>query len=396
MIINMKREGIALIVVSQIMACTNRVVTLPNSYNGQGGRKDLIEMVDTKALPLDSISSPMPVYMQLYKNGNSNILTFLNQYNSCIYYYDYSNCTYLYKKSFNLQGKNKIQKPVAYCIINQDSICILDAAKMSVTLFRSSDKKIIRSISLKGKGEKDWPLKFPQYQLTTANPIVLYKDSILFPGQMFWSILPEMINETNIFVSANYITGQVNYYHHYPSEIYEGVNWEGGLYTSVNSAIIADTIIYSFPPSHNLYITNISSSMYKIIFGGSQFAKTNNSIDYPISKSTPIEMIMDHNLKQDTYGPIIYDPYRRVFYRFVSHRLYNVSPTTSFRNKEISIIILDDRWNYLGEKNIGLGMSWNINNSFVTEEGLNIEYYDSDNSDEDFMYFSIFKLTDNE
>ena len=124
MIINMKREGIALIVVSQIMACTNRVVTLPNSYNGQGGRKDLIEMVDTKALPLDSISSPMPVYMQLYKNGNSNILTFLNQYNSCIYYYDYSNCTYLYKKSFNLQGKNKIQKPVAYCIINQDSICM--------------------------------------------------------------------------------------------------------------------------------------------------------------------------------------------------------------------------------------------------------------------------------
>ena len=37
---------------------------------------------------------------------------------------------------------------------------------------------------------------------------------------------------------------------------------------------------------------------------------------------------------------------------------------------------MDEQFNYLGETPLGTSDEWNWSNSFVTEEGLNIEYID--------------------
>ena len=52
---------------------------------------------------------------------------------------------------------------------------------------------------------------------------------------------------------------------------------------------------------------------------------------------------------------------------------------TSWKEKEIAVIIMDEEFNYLGETTLGTENEWNWHNSFVTKEGLNIEYLeDSD------------------
>lgn len=53
---------------------------------------------------------------------------------------------------------------------------------------------------------------------------------------------------------------------------------------------------------------------------------------------------------------------------------------------------MDEQFEYLGEKLIGTAEEWNWTNSFVTEEGLNIEYIDPKDIEETYMNFKIFTI----
>lgn len=57
--------------------------------------------------------------------------------------------------------------------------------------------------------------------------------------------------------------------------------------------------------------------------------------------------------------------------------------------KPVVVIMMDKQFNYLGETVLGTSDVWNWNNSFVTKEGLNIEYIDKGDIDEQYMRFKI-------
>ena len=95
---------------------------------------------------------------------------------------------------------------------------------------------------------------------------------------------------------------------------------------------------------------------------------------------------------QDMYGPIIYDIYRGVYYRFLLKKVTDKRKSNSVPDKDINIVIMDKDFNYLGETTIGNGKKWNIQNAFITQEGLNIEHLSPENQDEDHMVFKIFQL----
>ena len=63
--------------------------------------------------------------------------------------------------------------------------------------------------------------------------------------------------------------------------------------------------------------------------------------------------------------------------------------SVDWKEKPIAVIIFDENFNYLGETVIGTGENWYWQNSFVTEEGLNIEYIDND-LEEKYLRFRIF------
>ena len=49
----------------------------------------------------------------------------------------------------------------------------------------------------------------------------------------------------------------------------------------------------------------------------------------------------------------------------------------------------------MGETSIGTGDVWNISNSFVTKEGLNVEFIDKEDTEELYMNFGIFTINEN-
>jgi hypothetical protein len=52
---------------------------------------------------------------------------------------------------------------------------------------------------------------------------------------------------------------------------------------------------------------------------------------------------------------------------------------------------MDEEFKYLGETVIGTGEDWYWQNSFVTKEGLNIEYIEK-NFEEVFLTFKTFNI----
>ena len=95
-------------------------------------------------------------------------------------------------------------------------------------------------------------------------------------------------------------------------------------------------------------------------------------------------------VKQDMYGAIIYDRFRNVYYRIIRKAIPNAPMDTSWKEKEIAVILMDEEFNYLGETELGPEKQWHWQNSFVTEEGLNIEYLDHNDINEVNLTLKIF------
>ena len=373
------------------IACKRSIViTISNPQEGKLHATHSLVENGEKVFELDSVSAPKAVYMQFCKIGGKDVLSFLNKYNSSIYLYDYNEGDLLGIYNF---GKDII-KPGAYYIINEDSVYVLDMAKMNLTLFNPKQNAQTDVISLKGKEGKDWPIKLPQYNLFTSNPIIKIGDELIMTGQLFWSIPAKAIQTFHFSANIGIQSKKLKFEHCYPEELYgHDSNWEGGQQTAPHATVSPDgNLIYSFPPSHNLYITAPHADSYRKVYGGSNDAGDISSIDYQNKEETPEDIISANYVMQDMYGPIIYDGYRSVYYRFLLKKVTDKQKSNSIPNKEINIVIMDKDFHYLGETTIGNGKKWNIQNAFITQEGLNIEYLSPENLDEDHLVFKVFQL----
>jgi hypothetical protein len=94
--------------------------------------------------------------------------------------------------------------------------------------------------------------------------------------------------------------------------------------------------------------------------------------------------------KTDLYAGIKYDKFRKVYYRFLRKAIPDATRETNLKDKPISVIIFDENFNYLGETTLGASRNYNWQNSFVTENGLNIEYNDDTDTKEDHLTLKTF------
>ena len=86
---------------------------------------------------------------------------------------------------------------------------------------------------------------------------------------------------------------------------------------------------------------------------------------------------------------MLYDPWRKAYYRFMQQGIKGATSQDQLTEKPVVVIMMDEQFNYLGETVLGTSDVWNWNNSFVTKEGLNIEYIDESDIDEQYMRFKI-------
>ena len=385
--------SIATVLLLIMVGCNSKTLKIENDKKGQLKNKFELESNMLKNFPLDSISSTRPRYIQIFKDSlQRRYFTFLNNYMNSIYFYDYNTMEYIMHvncKNNNIKDEWRIE---GYYIRTLDSIYLYNRLLTELLLI-DEDSNLKDKISLRGEEDAWWFNKLPQYYPQTVTSFKVMKNNLLFTGQIFESIPNSNIDNFKFTAQVNFRTHKVVFLHKYPKELYGfNYNWEGGRPTTVYSSINSDgnKIIYSFPVSHNIYISELNSNNYQTVYAGSNVAGTISSMCGK-PENTTREMIIDYFIQNDLYTAIIYDEYRKVYYRFLLGGIPDAFSRSREKEKPIIVIIMDEEFNYLGECNIGVCGEWYWQNSFITKEGLNIEYIHN-NINEEYLTLKIFTL----
>lgn len=371
-----------------IASCSNNRIEIKNDKKGKLQAKMALDEIGSKSFILDDETAPKPLYIQIINDTlGERQLTFLNNYNNSIYFYDFENQEFLKKITLDKDGPDGVPMPEGYHIKNQDSIYLF--SRLLKIFLINSNGNVINKASLNSGHDvrgKDigWAYRYPEFYLETVTPFMERPKEFLLTG-IFGGTMPDSIVDKFKFTAhIDFDLKSVEYSHTYPRSLFgNNVNWGEGLSVQVFPQMYPNNnkMIYSFPMSHHLFITDMEDNNYSKVYAGSNFASSIKSIDKRPGRASA-ELIRSSFVRQDMYAAIIYDKYRKIFYRFLRRGIPDAPKETSWKEKEIAVIIMDEKFNYLGETTLGTERVWHWQNSFVTEEGLNIEYLEENDISE--------------
>jgi len=388
----MKPKYCLLLFFTLSFACTH-TINVKNEKKGKLIATHCLVPGELKKIPIDYETAPQSPYMQMIDdNAGTRLLTCCNPHTHSIDFYDYETGIKIGSTRYEKEGPNGVVNISGYYIQNMDSIFIYNT-RMQELVLTDNTGKVKKRISFRGDGRDDWYNYFPQYLFFTVIPIIKIQDKLILTGCQTIGLPAKTIDQHPFAACLDLKTDTINYIYTYPKELYGNeANWEGYWAGFVYPELSPDgEMIHSFPMSHHLYTGPWDSNDFTTVYAGSNKASTMHSIAMdPIR--TPGEVVLDRLAREDIYTAIRYDRYRQLYYRIILHGIPGADRSTPRSKKPVSVIIMDRRFNYMGETEIGTGEQWNWNNMFVTREGLNIEYISDDALDEDFMIFQIFKV----
>lgn len=173
----------------------------------------------------------------------------------------------------------------------------------------------------------------------------------------------------------------------YP-KIYSEFNWGGGMMRWVYAAYnpSTDSYVVSFPASHEVEMWRSGVEKVAIAYGGSREIDKIKSYlgEKHVSPSTT--EVLEYIHETSYYANIFYDSWNNMYYRIAEHATGIKTPDGKPK-KRISIIILDDSLNKIGETDIpGVGGAYRYA-SFVSQEGLMLPK----DSTEDVLAYMIYR-----
>lgn len=226
----------------------------------------------------------------------------------------------------------------------------------------------------------------------TDSPILYSQGRIILSGTKLGSLKKDE-NEHPVSCNINISNNDIMYGVNYPDQYLKGDF--GGVYFNTIYHVLGDDnkCLYSFPADHYIYSYSTDFSTHRKFYMGSRYIPTINSSDY-----NSLELIKDKDLRikyfisQHSYSNLLYDQYRKVYYRIAQH------PLTGWEGgafpKPFSIIVMDINGNLISETPIQKDYNkLNLHNMHVTKDGLLIQM---NTQDENVIEFAVYKLLLNE
>lgn len=179
---------------------------------------------------------------------------------------------------------------------------------------------------------------------------------------------------------------KVKYYVNYP-EFYAKANWGQSSYRTVYSCYnpSANSIIFSFPASHNVVSFNCQTKYITEFYAGSSEIRSIKAYSNKKSQIKDAESV-EHYLRNNSYGPVFFDKYRKLFYR-IAEMPYTANDGSLYKSK--SIIILDMDLNVIGESLLG---PYYGNAVLIEPEGILVPYINSEWNMDKPMVYHCFRL----
>ena len=372
-----------LLLVFAVLSCSGKKNNLNNKVS-------LYATDKMKSFNLDSDTKYNAFYLYPFSDSvGKEYLSFLNYSSNQVLFYDLKSCNFLFKINMPAEGPDGIVQPSGYYIKDLDNIYLTSYAYSGLIQVDTASH-IIKRIPY---GKTDSGFKFlPSYVLSSHPYTIPYS----IGGRIH--LMPSLVerfcpaDKTPLCVSIDTISSQF-----VASEItYSDVLSEEELAandTRCSRVFDGKTFIYSFYVDEDIIIADKDHKEFRRIKSASQYIKS------PVEKQKQGVKGPQSNLEVARYGDLIYDKYRKVYYRFAYPQVelddkINWRGKAVYGRKKFSVIILDEQFNRLGETLFPESI-YNSYVFFVNKDGLYISrdyQVGIGNQSEDFMTFELFEL----
>lgn len=346
-----------------------------------------------KVFLLDSVSGNRPSMIQLFTDPKSRDLYFtcFNSKNYSIDFFDYNSGKLQFRTKLQVDGPNAVPGMMGYTIKNLDSIFLSGDAGGYIFNIVDTSSHRVRSELLELEGQPNFIRYFPYPTIDEGRPFSFAENKLVCVGNNRLEYSNDTRENRKVLAFYDMTSFVPTFKVSYP-DFYQYGNWWGNLFRTSCYTYNPDKKIFvvSFPASHSIVVYDPSSDeQYEKYAGGCKMGTI-----YPgtveFTQADKIEPLI-HFMKNDHYLKIIYDPFRKCYYRFgvKGSPNVNLSDRSTFLTT-LFIIILDENFEKVGEleldsKQYGVGGL-----SFVTNEGLFLNYF-ADKT-EDKLVFHAFNL----
>ena len=348
------------------------------------GNNCVIENVKTKEYALDSVSLNIINYMQIVNMDSLMLLTFQNTIDNSLYIYNYESTDLLQKIKFD----SSIPKILGYNYINNDSIFIYSYNRHKLYL-SNKDSEIASERIVYYPPTSVEDIIYPSPYLMTVAPLSFFKNKIVTVGFVSGETEFETDYNRPVIVQLDLENGNLQHMLNYPNQ-YTSYNWGGGFaYRMPYYNIVNNNMYVSFSAHHYLFKINLLTNEKTEHYAGSRHINEIGSFPHEKTKPISSEDEWEWYMNTPSYEGIFYDRYQDLYYRVARLPVQKYNKDEKYNNKPIIVIVLDTNLNYLGEIELPTDIMLNSFNSFVSEDGFNIQAY---TNNEDMLTFYQYKI----
>lgn len=260
----------------------------------------------------------------------------------------------------------------SFSVVNEDSIFIIDNTISRIIYLMNINGNIYKTLDFQAI---DRLVKYPPFLLSSScNPVINYKGITYFTGYSGGEFEDERKDNRPVLLCYNNENSGITLKINYP-EIYQKYNWAGldfrDVYNTYNPK--KHWIIFSFPASQKIFVYELENGEYRSYEAGSKYFGN----IHPFQKdkkwfgALAKKDYISYYYKNPSYFEIYYDKYRNLYYRIAEfpNKQFSYPDLNSYEKKK-SVIILDQDFNYVGEKMIK--ETFFHRSIFIDREGINI------------------------
>lgn len=343
------------------------------------------------SFPLDANTKNQILYLMPYtdKEGKE-YLTFQNQVENEILFYDMNTCRLEFKITPEKEGNNGVGCFLGYHIQNMDSIYVTSWDTEVISLIDKNS--IVKDKINYEKADDGTPLSHFCFVTHYYKPAtVIGRKMYIYSGANRWidkdPIAAVLDLDTESIEALPFIHPD------YPGSDTKLKKY--GLEEKYSRCFDGERFIYSFYFEEDLYVTHPTyDSLYRV-------KAKSKLIDSP-TRPDELKAVAEDFCCNSFYGNLLYDPYREVYYRIVYPKTemdkgVRAMELMEYGRRNFSIMLLDKDFNVIGETMFP-DYTYNSKLMIMREDGLYISdshYMNPDFSD-DVLSFKKFDLVESD
>lgn len=342
------------------------------------------------AFPLDKETPIISNSIQFTDNKDGGYFSDLNFFNSTLYIYNYKSRSLI--KRIHIGNGHSIGNPqyLTHYLKNLDSLIVINKWTSTIYLIDSLGNVTSKtSLPLPGPGKY-----IVGMDAKTSKPMKLTGDTLLIIGHLL-DLNPDDQRVVKNLIVYNLRTNDSKRIFSRP-KLFNYGTWGGAPYELFGTYVKPlNRLIMGYAAEPYLYETDWNGSIIAKHYLSSKFFK--KILPYSAKKFTnanvPVAELEKHDDITPHFNQIIYDPYRKLYYRFVVLPLTEEEykdPKKRFYHQE-SIIIINSHFDKVGEVLLP-AKRYKTDMNFVASEGLNLALLPELQHNGDSLTFMTLKI----